>query len=145
MISRKSKYALRAIFELSLRNSEKPVKIHEIAASQGIPQRFLETILAELKHAGFLESRRGNDGGYILAKSSDNITVGEVISFLEGDLSDSNLKSKDDLTRVGNSAFKNLWDEVSAAVSEVYNKTSFADLVRFELDYRIRYVPNYAI
>lgn len=145
MVSKKCKYALRAIFELALRNSSDPVKIHDIAASQAIPQRFLEIILAELKHAGFLESRRGNDGGYLLAQPPDKLTVGEIITFFESNSNNSKQNSIDNSARVGNYAFNHLWDIVTTAVSNIYNNTTFADLVRQELEDRKKYVPNYAI
>lgn len=145
MVSQKCRYALAAIFELAFRNITDPVKIHDIAAAQAIPQRFLEVILAELKHAGFLESRRGIEGGYLLAKPADTITVGDVIFFLEGDMNKAKLEYIDTPDRVGNYAFRGLWDEVSTVVSDVYKKTTFADLVQQELKNRKKYVPNYAI
>ncbi|MBN2182397.1 MAG: Rrf2 family transcriptional regulator [Sedimentisphaerales bacterium] len=145
MVSRKCKYALAAIFELAFRNIKNPVKIHDIAAAQAIPQRFLEIILAELKHAGFLESRRGIEGGYILAKPADTITVGDVIFFLEGDFSKVKREYKDTSNLIGNYAFKRLWNEVTMAISDVYKKTTFADLVQQELKNREKQIPNYVI
>ena len=68
-ISVKGEYALQAIFDLASRPAGQPVKIAEIARRQQIPQKFLEFILASLKQAGFVESRRGADGGYLLATS----------------------------------------------------------------------------
>ena len=69
-ISKKCQYALKAIFELSLRNSDRPLKAKDIARSQGISTRFIEVILNDLKHGGFVESHRGNEGGYVLARDS---------------------------------------------------------------------------
>ena len=67
-ISKRCRYGLRAIFELALRGTSEPVKIQDIASAQGIPQRFLEIILSELKQGGFVESRRGSNGAYMLAR-----------------------------------------------------------------------------
>ncbi|MHC4807793.1 MAG: RrF2 family transcriptional regulator, partial [Planctomycetota bacterium] len=86
-ISKKCRYALRAIFELALRDSGQPVKIHEIAGAQNVPPRFLEVILNELRHAGFVDSRRGNGGGYMLARDAKDLTVGEVIEYIQGPIS----------------------------------------------------------
>ena len=61
-----------------------PCKIADIAKRQKIPQKFLELILASLKQGGFVESRRGAEGGYLLARAADAITVGEVLRFVEG-------------------------------------------------------------
>ena len=67
-ISVKSEYALLAILDLAMQTPGEPVKIADIARRQKIPQKFLELILASLKHGGFVESRRGAEGGYRLAK-----------------------------------------------------------------------------
>src|SRR5277367_5323953 len=79
----KGEYALQAIFDLAANASPDPVKIAEIAQRQKIPQKFLELILASLKQGGFVESRRGAEGGYRLAKAADQITVGQVVAFVE--------------------------------------------------------------
>ena len=83
-ISVKGEYALHAVFDLALQRPGEPVKIADIARRQQIPQKFLELILAGLKQGGFVESRRGAEGGYLLAKPADSITVGQVIRFMEG-------------------------------------------------------------
>src|SRR5271169_4061316 len=83
-ISVKGEYALQAIFDLAANAAAEPVKIAEIARRQRIPQKFLELILAGLKQGGFVESRRGAEGGYLLARSPDAITVGQVMRYVEG-------------------------------------------------------------
>src|SRR5215471_20109825 len=83
-ISVKGEYALQAIFDLASQPQGEPVRIADIAGRQQIPQKFLELILAGLKQAGFVESRRGAEGGYLLARSADSPTVGEVLRFVEG-------------------------------------------------------------
>jgi len=145
IVSQKCRYALRAIFELALRSTTDPVKIQDIAAAQAIPLRFLEVILAELKHGGFVESRRGSDGGYILARPAERLTVGEVIGFLQGNghNRDSTERAKPDL--MGDHAFSRMWKRVRAAISDTYDSTTFADLVEEELAMRKSYVPNYII
>jgi Rrf2 family protein len=144
-ISQKCRYGLRAIFELALRHTSEPVKIQNIASAQAIPQRFLEIILSELKQGGFVESRRGSNGGYMLARSADDLTVGEVISFLQGD----NRKVEQAGNRIrklrGDYVFSRLWKEVSHAVSNVYGATTFAEMVREELEHSQAYTANYAI
>src|ERR1044071_2632371 len=83
-ISVKGEYALHAVFDLSTQTPGQPVKIADIAKRQKIPQKFLELILASLKQGGFVESRRGAEGGYLLARPADAIKVGQVIRFMEG-------------------------------------------------------------
>ena len=81
-ISVKGDYALHAIFDLALQKFGEPIKIADIAKRQKIPQKFLELILAGLKQGGFVESRRGAEGGYRLARPADQIAVGEVLKFV---------------------------------------------------------------
>ena len=83
-ISVKGEYALQALFDLTCRPEGAPTKIAEISKRQKIPQKFLELILAGLKQGGFVESRRGAEGGYLLARPADTITVGEVLRYIEG-------------------------------------------------------------
>src|SRR5437870_10078438 len=109
-ISVKGEYALHAIFDLSTQPPGQPVKIADIARRQKIPQKFLELILACLKQGGFVESRRGAEGGYRLAKTADQITIGEVLRFVEE--GKKTHRTKPD-------AFTDLWKRVDAAVSAV--------------------------
>jgi len=82
-ISVKAEYALEAIFDLAAQTQGEPVKIADIARRQQIPQKFLELILASLKQGGFVESRRGAEGGYRLARAAEQITVGQVLRFID--------------------------------------------------------------
>jgi Rrf2 family cysteine metabolism transcriptional repressor len=82
-ISVKGEYALHALFDLASQPRGEPVKIADIARRQKIPQKFLELILASLKQGGFVESKRGAEGGYFLARAAESITVGQVIRFVE--------------------------------------------------------------
>src|SRR5579864_2237635 len=83
-ISVKGEYALKALFDLAMQKSTDPVKIADIARRQKIPQKFLELILAGLKQGGLVASRRGAEGGYLLARPAEAITVGEVLRQIEG-------------------------------------------------------------
>lgn len=144
-ISQKCRYGLRAIFELAFRHTSEPVKIQDIASAQAIPQRFLEIILSELKQGGFVESRRGSNGGYMLARSADDLTVGEVISFLQGDNRKGDKEGNHNRKLRGDYVFSRLWKEVSLAISNAYGATTFAEMVREELDHSQAYAANYAI
>ena len=144
-LSQKCRYALRALFELAMRGTIEPVKIQNIASAQGIPPRFLEVILAELKHGGFVESRRGSDGGYFLARSAHKLTVGEVLAFLRKGASNRNRQRQHTADIFGNYALSEMLKKVTNAVSMVYDQTTFADLVERELAIRSEQVPNYII
>jgi Rrf2 family protein len=86
MMSKKSKYALRALLALARRRPDEPVLISELADQEAIPKKFLELILLELKNNGILQSRKGRGGGYFLAKRPEQISLGEVIRALDGPL-----------------------------------------------------------
>ena len=142
-ISKKCQYALKAVFELAIRNSDRPLKIQQVASAQRIPVRFLEVILNELKHGGYVESRRGNDGGYILARNAEGLTVREVIEYIQGPIS---VAPEDDRAPFsGSQAFGELWQEVNSAVRQVCDNRTFADLAESERARRNRRVVNYSI
>jgi len=85
-ISAKVDYAMRAMTELAAAPAGRPVKAERIADAQGIPQRFLNNILQELRRAGLVESHRGPDGGHLLARPAGDITVADVIRATDGPL-----------------------------------------------------------
>ncbi|WP_027389503.1 RrF2 family transcriptional regulator [Chrysiogenes arsenatis] len=86
MFSKKTKYGLLAMIALSRRYGSGPVLISELAEEENIPKKFLELILLSLKNASVLASRKGKGGGYYLAKTPEEITVGDIITILEGPL-----------------------------------------------------------
>ena len=86
MLSRKSKYGLKALMVLGQEAGREPVLISDIAHREGIPKKFLEAILLELKRHGIVESKKGKGGGYFLRRPTTDITFGEVIRVLDGPL-----------------------------------------------------------
>ena len=86
MLSRKSKYGLKALLVLAREAGQGPVLISELAAREAIPKKFLEAILLELKRHGIVESKKGHGGGYFLRRPPTEVTFGEVIRVLEGPL-----------------------------------------------------------
>ena len=145
-VSRKSQYALRALLELACRFGEGPIKVALICRQQKIPQRFLEVILSELKQGGFVDSKRGSEGGYWLARPPVSLTVGEVMQFLEGSFG----PVVEDTESVGSAlvsgdVLRSMWNEVGAALSSVYDGTTFQDLAERQQALMEGYVPNYSI
>jgi Rrf2 family protein len=86
VLSRRSKYGLRALLALSHDEGTGPVGIAHISEHQAIPKKFLEAILLELRHHGIVESKKGKGGGYYLRRRPSEITFGEVIRVLDGPL-----------------------------------------------------------
>lgn len=139
-ISVKSEYALHALFDLSLQKPGEPIRIADIAQRQKIPQKFLELILAGLKQGGFVESRRGAEGGYLLARAPESITVGQVIRYVEGGKS-----RQDSQKQSAMDPFLETWRRVDQATSSVIDQTTFAELVRNWREKQTKYVPNWEI
>ncbi|MCE9589175.1 MAG: Rrf2 family transcriptional regulator [Planctomycetes bacterium] len=85
-LSMKSDYALRALFHLVDHYGQAPVSIREIAERNDIPRRFLEQIMIDLRHCGWVRSTAGRDGGYALAQKPEEITMGQVVRHFDGQL-----------------------------------------------------------
>ena len=86
MMSKKTKYGLRALLALAERAGQGPVQVSELAQKQRLPRKFLEAILLELTRHGLLLSKKGRGGGYVLSRKPGDITVGQVMRALEGPL-----------------------------------------------------------
>ena len=135
-VSVKGEYALLALFDLALQRPGEPVKISAIAKRQSIPQKFLELILATLKQSGFVESRRGAEGGYLLLRRPEAITVGETLRAVDGNAHNRQKRE---------SPFQPLWTEAESTVSALLDSTTIADAVRNWRDKKTKYVPNWEI
>jgi Rrf2 family protein len=125
----KADYAVRAAIELAsvggLANAE------QIAQAQGIPLNFLENILRDLRRAGIVESRRGQSGGYALARPADEITVADVIRAVEGPLANVRGQAPEALAYPGAAAkLRDVWVALRANVRGVLERVTLADLAR---------------
>jgi Rrf2 family transcriptional regulator, cysteine metabolism repressor len=130
-LSQKCQYAVRAVYELARRRqSGELATIAHIARAQAVPARFLETILSQLRQAGFVEARRGVQGGYLLRVAPKDLTVGEVIRQIDGSQEPVRCTNGRDEScqLMGRCVFMKLWQDASAAAAEVY-QTSFLDLI----------------
>jgi len=136
----KDDYALLALFDLGLQKNQAPVKIAEISRRQRIPQKFLEQVLASLKQGGFVESRRGVEGGYLLARPADAITVGQVLRFLEGQGF-----SKRDSLRGADTPFRDMWRQVGESITRVLDHTTIGEVCRSWEEKNSRFTPNWEI
>jgi len=128
-VSAKGEYALTALLDLALHAGEGLQPIQEIAARQGIPQRYLEQVLLELKRAGFLEARRGSAGGYRLSRPAGQVTVGAVLRAVDGSVGLGEPSGRGSRVRgehVGD--LGGLWQEVGEAVSAVVDRVTIEDL-----------------
>lgn len=147
-LSQKCQYAIRSLLELAKSFGEGPIRISKIAEKQAIPPRFLENILNELKSTGLIESRRGAHGGYLLIKDPDKITVGDIIRLIEGPLDPvqcTGEKNDPSCALRGKCALIDLWKRAKTAVEEVYDGTTFKDLVEQENKLNCSMSPDYCI
>jgi Rrf2 family transcriptional regulator, cysteine metabolism repressor len=147
-VTAKCYYALRAIYSLAEHESEEPLKIAQIAEKEHIPIRFLEVILGQLKGYGFVQSRRGAEGGYLLARPADRITIGEVMRAVDGPIAPVDCVSQSQPRECefhGDCRFFGFWGRVRQAISDVVDRTTFADLIRENRERQREYVGEWTI
>ena len=136
MLSKKTKYGLKALAFLASREDRKPIQISEIAKHENISQKFLESILLTLRKAGLLGSKKGKGGGYYLFKEPKEIQMTAVMRVLEGPIAmipcDSlNFYEKcDDCPDENRCAVNKLMIAVRDSALEVYRNTTLADIIR---------------
>ena len=133
-VSAKTDYALRAAVELAAAAGDGPVKGERLATSQSIPLRFLENILLQLRHAGIVESRRGAEGGYRLARPAAEITLADVIRAIDGPLAGVSGQRPETLDFKGRSEpLREVWVAVRASLRGVLEHVTLADVAAGEL------------
>jgi Rrf2 family protein len=139
-VSAKTDYALRAAVELAASaDAGTPVKGERLATSQNIPLRFLENILLQLRHAGIVESRRGADGGYKLARPAGEITLADVIRAIDGPLAGVSGARPETLDFKGTSEpLREVWVAVRASLRAVLEQVTLADVAAGELPDNVR-------
>ncbi len=135
-LSKKAEYAFRALIYAARFPEGTTFQIRDLAEKNGIPKKFLELILLELKNAGMLSSRRGVGGGYLLAQRPDSIRSTRIVELFEGPLTAR--ERKKDTGEAGEEetspAVYRLVEEASAAAAAVFSRWTLADLVREEDD-----------
>jgi Rrf2 family protein len=138
-LSKKTKYGLRALYNLTRRHGGGPVQIGLLAQEEEIPVKFLEAILLELKGAGILESRQGKKGGYQLSMAPGEVTLGSVIRSLEGPIaplpcaSETRYHPCEECEDVETCGTKMVMRQVRDAMVQILDSTTLASVVR-EID-----------
>ena len=132
-VSAKADYAIRAAVELAAAGPG-PVKGDRIATAQAIPPNFLENILADLRNAGLIVSKRGAEGGYWLARPADEITLADVIRAVDGPLANVRGLRSEQVTYEGSAErLRDVWVAVRASLRAVLEQVTLGDLARGEL------------
>lgn len=130
-LSTKGRYGVKAMFDLALNSDEDPIPLKDIASRQEISESYLEQLISGLRKAGLVKSVRGAQGGYLLAKSPDKITVGEVIRTLEGPMAPSECVVEDTKAceKSDYCVTRLVWKKMKDSVNEVMDSITLQDMV----------------
>jgi len=148
VLSQRSQYAVRAVFELAKRRGAGPVTTAQVAEAQCIPARFLENILGQLRQAGIVESVRGKEGGYRLSRDPRDLAVGDVLRVVQGLVSEIGCAEPaggDRCPLRPGCVLLPMWEKAHRAMMDVYDQTSLQDLVDQEREADASHVLDYAI
>jgi Rrf2 family transcriptional regulator, cysteine metabolism repressor len=138
MFSTKAEYGVRVMVELARRAGEEPIPLAEIAEHDGLPLAYLEHLVARLRKAGLVDSRRGSHGGYLLARPAAEITMAEVVEALEGSIApieciseaaDGSIVCARESSRDHVCPTKLLWTRVRFSIVSTLRETTLADLM----------------
>ncbi|OZD84327.1 transcriptional regulator [Rhodococcus sp. 05-2256-B2] len=133
-ITAKADYAVRTLVELAAVGGRAPAKAEALAAAQGIPHKFLESVLSDLRRAELVRSRRGPDGGYWLAREASNISVADVMRAVEGPLASVRGQRPEDAQYAGPAEpLTRVWLAVRVNLRAVLESVSLADIVDDDL------------
>lgn len=131
--STKGRYGLRAMADMAFHAAGGPVTVKSIAERQGISEAYLEQVFSQLRRAGLITSIRGAQGGYEMARKPEEITVGEILTALEGPIAPVACVSEEGkqkpCSRENDCLTRPFWEELRAHVDEIVNKTTLADLL----------------
>lgn len=132
-ISTKGRYGLRAVIDIAIHGENEPVSLSDIAIRQDISISYLEQLIAKLKKAHIVTSVRGAKGGYSLAAPMNNISVGDILRALEGDLSPVNCsevtENGDPCKESGQCITKIVWRRISDSINNAVDNLMLSDLL----------------
>ncbi len=128
ILSTKGRYGLKAIFELALNYGSGPVSLKKISDKYNISESYLEQLFAKLRKSGYIDTVRGPQGGYMLAKRPDEITVGMVLRTLEGEITASECINKERCTRESICATRSIFEKIENSINNVIDSITLADM-----------------
>ena len=137
-ISKKAEYAIKAVINIARNTNNKPLQISEISKTESIPTKFLEQILLNLKNNGILTSKRGANGGYLLAKSKDDISIGMILDIIDGPFDPAGLHSGNHLSAGLEKCFGEMIEIVNGhlnqfTINDILEIEKSEDLLAFEI------------
>lgn len=128
ILSTKGRYGLKATFELSKNYGLGPVSLKKISEKYGISESYLEQLFAKLKKDGYIDTVRGPQGGYLLAKKPEEITVGMVLRTLEGEITTSDCLNKEVCSRESICATRVIFEKIEKSINDVIDNITLADM-----------------
>ena len=128
ILSTKGRYGLKAVFELSLNYGLGPVSLKRISSKYDISESYLEQLFAKLRKKGYIDTVRGPQGGYLLAKDPGEITVGMILRALEGDITTSECISKEICPRETTCATRVIFEKIEDSINQVIDNITLADM-----------------
>lgn len=133
-ISTKGRYALRLMLDIAINSNDSPVSIKDIAKRQEISDKYLEQIISILNSAGYVRSIRGAQGGYKLKKEPVEYTVGMILRLTEGSLAPVACVEEDAeiCDRVDSCATMMVWKKLNAAINDVVDNITLADIIEWQ-------------
>ncbi len=133
-LTKKSKYAVRALMELAIDGCSSPLGVYEIARRQHIPERFLEQIFGDLRRANILESRRGAHGGFCFAVPPEKITVLDIVEILDGEIRPARCSAGGTcyIADAPLCTTSRIWDEARTALEGVFGRYTIAQIAAEE-------------
>nr|WP_092067258.1 Rrf2 family transcriptional regulator [Dendrosporobacter quercicolus]NSL46491.1 Rrf2 family transcriptional regulator [Dendrosporobacter quercicolus DSM 1736]SDL52641.1 transcriptional regulator, BadM/Rrf2 family [Dendrosporobacter quercicolus] len=134
-LSTKGRYGVSAMYDLAMHYGQGPISLKSVAQRQGISEHYLEQLMGTLRKAGYVKSLRGAQGGYTLTKDPSRITVGDIITIMEGPIAPVDCLLTDDVVnaycdRAGQCVTRGVWAKVRDSINDVLHSISLADLCR---------------
>ena len=141
-LSTKGRYGVKAMVDLAINYGEAPVSIKTISKRQNISEYYLEQLFSSLRKAKLIKSIRGAQGGYILNRQPEDITVSDIIEVLEGPIEISDCLDGVTCNNVDCCATRLLWKKIKTSIDEVTNSVTLKDIVE---DYKAMKEKNEAL
>lgn len=132
-ISTKGRYGLRAMIDIAINSTQRPVSIKDVASREEISERYLEQLVVLLKKKGLLKSQRGAKGGYRLAKAATEISVGDILRALEGDLNpvDCKLFMEEGCELEEDCLMSLIWSNIREAINKAVDEMILSELIKW--------------
>jgi len=131
-LSTKGRYGVMAMFDLALHGGQVPLSLKTIAERQDISEPYLEQLISTLRKAGLVKSVRGAQGGYMLALSPDQITVGSIIRSLEGSMAPTECVAEDDpacCDKADSCVTRIIWEKIRKSIDDVIDSITLQDMI----------------